>query len=158
MPDTFAVTVIFIVLAGFVAAFVRKRSRDKCLKDFSANMVTLEGTGGEEISGNLNVENTGLEFVYPNKQTGKQGQEETSYILYKYEYPKIAALIRYHNQLSERNKKERGRELERTYHPTLLRRLKRRTVNVFKTVRDSVMEVMNMLISQAKRGGAGGAD
>jgi len=157
VPDTFAVTVVFIVLAGFVAAFVRKRSRDKCLKDFSANMVTLEETSGEEICGELNVENTGLEFVYPNKQTGKQGQEETSYILYKYEYPRIAALIRYHNQLSERNKKERERELERTYHPTVLRRLKRRTVNVFKTVRDSVMEVMNMLISQAKRGGAGGA-
>ena len=53
MPDTFAVTVIFIVLAGFVAAFVRKRSRDKCLKDFSANMVTLEEAGGEEIGGQL---------------------------------------------------------------------------------------------------------
>jgi small nuclear ribonucleoprotein (snRNP)-like protein len=151
MPDTFAITIIFIVLATVVAAFVRRRSRDKCLKDFGQNIVTIEETGGKIIWGKLRVENTGLEFVYPDKHTDEQGHEETSYILYKYEYPKIAALICFHEQLSELNRKKREKELKRTYHPTLLRRLKRKTLNVFKTVRDSVMEVLNMLISQAKK-------
>jgi len=157
MPDTFAITIIFIVLATVVAAFVRRRSRDKCLKDFGQNMVTLEETGGKIIWGKLRVENTGLEFVYPDKHTDKQGHDETSYILYKYEYPKIAALIRFHDQLSELSKKKREKKLRRTYHPTLLRRLKRKIQNVFKTVRDSVMEVLNMLISQAKRAAPAGA-
>ena len=151
MPDTFAITIIFIVLTTFVAAFIKKRSRDKCLKDFSENLVTLEETGGKIIWGKLSVENTGLELIYPTKHKDKKGHDETSYILYKYEYPNIQALIRYHDELSEDNKKEREKELTRTYHPNLLRRFKRKIQNVFKTVRDSVMEVVNLLISQAKK-------
>jgi hypothetical protein len=152
-----AITIIFIILATAVGAFIRRRSRDKCLKDFSRNMVTLEDTSGKTIWGKLRVENTGLEFVYKTKHEDQQGHHETSYILYKYEYPNIAVLIRYLDELSERNKKERQKKLKRTYHPTLLRRLKRKTANIFKTIRDSVMEVVNLLISQAKKATPAGA-
>ncbi|MFB0555703.1 MAG: hypothetical protein ACETWQ_20550 [Phycisphaerae bacterium] len=152
-----AITIIFIVLATAVGAFIRKRSRDKCLKDFSQNMVTLEETSGKAIWGKLRVENTGLEFVYPERHKDEEGHDETSYILYKYEYPNIAALIRFHDELSESNKKQREKELKRTYHPTILRRLKRKIKNVFKTVRDSVMEIVNLLISQAKKATPAGA-
>jgi hypothetical protein len=152
-----AITIIFIVLATIVAAFIRRRSRDKCLKDFANNMVTLEETSGKTIWGKLRVENTGLEFVYSAKHEDRQGHHETSYILYKYEYPNMTVLVRYHDQLSERNKKEREKELKRTYHPTLLRRLKRRIANIFKTVRDSVMEVINLIISMAKKATPAGA-
>ncbi len=152
-----AITIIFIILATAVGAFIRRRSRDKCLKDFSRNMVTLEDTSGKTIWGKLRVENTGLEFVYKTKHEDQQGHHETSYILYKYEYPNIAVLIRYLDELSERNKKERQKKLKKTYHPTLLRRLKRKTANIFKTIRDSVMEVVNLLISQAKKATPAGA-
>ncbi len=157
MPDLFTVTIIFIVLATVVTAFIRGRKRDKCLKDFAGNMATLEKTDGKIIWGQLNVENTGLEFVYPSKHKDRKGHNEISYILYKYEYPNIQLLIRYHDQLSEGNKKEREKELKRTYHPALLRRLKRKLQNVFKTLRDSVMEVVNLLISQAKKATPAGA-
>ena len=151
-----AITVIFIVLATVVAAFIRRRSRDKCLKDFADNIITLEETGGKIIWGKLNVENTGLEFVYPKKQQDADGHEEASYILYKYEYPIIGAVIRFHDDLSERNKAEREKELERTYHPGWWRRQKRRTLNIFKTVRDSVVEIVNLLMSQAKKASPAG--
>lgn len=157
MPDTFAITIIFIVLVTFVAALIKKRSRDKCLRDFSQNLVTLEETSGKIIWGKLRVENTGLELQYQTKHKDREGHNETSYILYKQEYPNIQALIRYHDELSEGNKKEREKELKRTYHPNLLRRLKRKIQNVFKTIRDSVMEVVNLLISQAKRATPAGA-
>lgn len=146
-----AITIIFIILATAVGAFIRRRKRDKCLKDFGNNMATLEETSGKTIWGKLRVENTGLEFVYKTKHEDQQGHHETSYILYKYEYPNMVALVRYHDKLSERNKKIRQRELKRTYHPTLLRRFKRKIANIFKTIRDSVMEVINLLISLAKK-------
>ncbi len=146
-----AITILFIIFAAGVAAFVRKRSRDKCLRDFSANMVTLEETSGKTIWGKLRVENTGLEFVYSEKHKDEQGHDEASYILYKYEYPNIGAVIRFHDELSEQNKKAREKELKRTYHPGSWRRLKRRMLNVLRTVRDSVVEVVNLLISQAKK-------
>ncbi|UCG57013.1 MAG: hypothetical protein JSU70_19380, partial [Phycisphaerales bacterium] len=147
-----AITIIFIVLATGVAAFVRRRSRDKCLRDFQKNIVTLEERSGKIIAGKLRVENTGLEFVYPEKRKDENGHAKASYILYKYEYPNIAAVIRFHDELSEANKKGRDADLERTYHPGFWRRLCRKTVNVFRTVRDSVVEVINLLIAQAKKG------
>jgi hypothetical protein len=146
-----SVTIIFIILAAGVGAFIRKRSRDKCLRDFENNMVTLEDMSGKIIWGRLRVENTGLEFVYPKKHKDRQGHDEASYILYKYEYPSIGAVIRFHDELSESNKKAREKELKRTYHPGFWRRLKRKTLNVFRTVRDSIVEIVNLLISQAKK-------
>jgi len=152
-----AITIIFIVLATAVGAFIRRTSTDKCLKDFSQNMVTLLETSGKVIWGILRVENTGLEFVYSAKHKDEQGHDETSYILYKNEFPNIAALICFHDELGEQNKKKRQIELKKAYHPTLLRRMKRKTLNVFRTLRDSVMEVVNLLISQAKKATPAGA-
>ncbi len=151
MLNTFTITIIFIILSTVVVAFIRKSSRDKCLKDFSHDLVTLEETTGKIIRGKLRVEHTGLEFTYPAKQKDKNGHDEMSCILYKYEYSNIQTLIRYHDELSERCKKEREKELKRTYHPKVLRRLRRRIQNVFKTVRDLAMEIVNLFISQAKR-------
>jgi len=151
MPDTFAITILFIVLSTGIAAFIRRKSRDKCLKDFLDDVVVVEKTNGKLIWGTLRVENTGLELIYPTKHKDSDGHDETSYILYKYEYPNMQALIRYHDELSKCGKEERDRELERTYHPRVVRRFKRKIQNFFKAIRDSVMEVTNLLISQAKR-------
>ncbi|MGB2862354.1 MAG: hypothetical protein WBC05_03435 [Sedimentisphaerales bacterium] len=146
-----AITILFIIFAAGIGAFVRKRSRDKCLRDFEKNMVTLEQASSKRIWGKLRVENTGLEFVYPEKHQDQEGHDETSYILYKYEYPDIAVVVRFLDELSEQNKRAREKELKRTYHPGPWRRFKRRILNVFRTVRDSVVEIVNLLISQAKK-------
>ena len=87
----------------------------------------------------------------------ENGYQETSYILYKYEYPEIQTLIRYHDTLSENNKKAREKELKRTYHPNIARRFHRNTQNMFKTVKDSLMEIANMFLGLAKKGMRGGA-
>ena len=139
MPDTFAITIVSIIVFTVVAAFIKGRSRDKCLKDFSQDMITLEQTTGKIIWGRLRVENTGFELVYSSKHRDKKGHDETSYILYKNEYSNIRTLIRFHDELDEQGKKEREEELKRTYHPTALRRLRRRIQNFFKTIKDSVM-------------------
>jgi len=157
MPDTFAITIIFIVLSTMVAAFFRGRSRDKCLKDFSDNVVTVEKTSSKTILGRLKVENNGLELTYLTAKKNTSGDKETSYILYKYEYPEILLLIRYHDALSQANKEAREKELKRTYHPNFVRRLNRNIQNLFKTVRDSLMEIINMFLGLAKKGMPGGA-
>ena len=97
------------------------------------------------------MENTGLEFIYSQKRKSEQGHDQSSCIFYKFEYPKIQALVRYHGQLSTEGAKEREEELKRTYHPGCFRRLGRKCQNVFKTIRDSVAEVVNILISHAKK-------
>ena len=151
MPDTFAVTIISIIVFTVIAAFIKGRSKDKCLNDFAKDMVNLEKKSGKIIYGRLHVENTGMELVYKAAHRDKQGHAESSYILYKNEYSDIQALIRYHDELDEAGKEKRRKELQRTYHPSATRRLKRQVLNLFKTVRDSVMDVINLFIGRIQR-------
>lgn len=150
------ITIGFIVLATTVAAFARRHRRDKCLRDFEQNRVTLEDTSGRTISGTLRVENTGLEFRYPQDRQNADGHDEASYLLYKFEYPRIAAVIRFHDELGETDRRQREAELKRTYRPGLRRRLTRKILNVFRTLRDSVVEVVNLLIAQVQKASPAG--
>jgi hypothetical protein len=153
LDNAFFITVMFIGLSTFVGMIIKKLHRDKCLKDFAGYMVTLEGNDGKDVWGKLRVENTGIELAYPEKQTDTDGHLEASYIVYKFEFPNIAAFVRYHDGLSEKSKKKRLRDLDRTYHPGLIRRARRKTQNFFKTIRDAMVEIMNLLISKAKKTG-----
>ncbi len=157
MPDTFAVTVAFIAAAALVAAVLKRIRRDKCLRDFHRFMVTMEETGGKTVWGRMKVGTTGLEFVYPETHKDPDGHDETSYLVYKNEYAGIQILVRYHDQLSEPEKQSRAKDLKRTYHPSFLQRLKRKIQNVFKTVRDAVMDVLNVLLSHVKKASPAGA-
>jgi hypothetical protein len=151
MPNTFAITIVFIVLSTAVAAFVRRRSKDKCLSDFARHLVMLEDMSGRLTSGKLIVDHTGLEFIYTSKTRDGNVHGESSTILYKSEYSNIQTIIRFHDSLGERDREEREKVLKRTYHPTPLRRLGRKILNFFKTIRDSVIEIVNMLLSQAQK-------
>lgn len=149
--NPFVLTILFIFLSGIIAAFIRGRKRDKCLKAFRRFMITLEDTGGKYIWGKLRVEATGMELLYRETHTDADGHIESSYMIYKYEYGNIGALIRYHDQLSEENRKRRDAELKRTYHPSWPRRWRRKLMNIFRTIRDSIMEVSNVMMAQAKK-------
>ncbi len=151
MLDPFFITIIFIALAAIVAAFIRRTALNKCLKDFADFVVTLEIASGQTVLGKLRLENTGLELVYQEKHTNPAGHTEASQILYKHEYPTIQALIRFHDDLTEQGKELRENQLKRTYHPGPLQRLARKIKNVFKTIRDSIVEILNLLISHAKK-------
>jgi len=79
MTGPFAITIIFIVLLTVVAAFVSKRNRDKCFKDFTDDLITLETTTTKITRGKLNVENTGLEFVYNTEQKTKSMSKRVTF-------------------------------------------------------------------------------
>jgi hypothetical protein len=145
------ITIIFIVLSTFVGAFIKGRKKDKCLKAFRDFIITLEDVSGKRIWGRMNIEATGIELTYTQSHDDTDGHIESSYMLYKYEYGNISALIRFHDYLSEENLKRRDAELKKTYHPSWPRRIRRKIANVFKTIRDSIMEVSNVLLSQAKK-------
>lgn len=157
MPDTFTLTIISIIVITVVSAFFKGKNKDKCLCDFSGFLINLEETSGKLVWGNLRVEHTGMEFVYPKEHKDTQGHIESSYILYKQEYPNIQTLIRFHDSLDEESKVKRLKDLKKTYHPKFMRRVKRKSMNLFKTVKDSMMEVVNLLIGQAKKGALGTA-
>ncbi len=151
MPDAFTLTIIFIIVAAVFAAFIRGRKIDKCLKDFRGDLVTLELTDGKIVWGRLDPVNTGIELLYEQSHKDNSGHVETSFILYKQEFPMILALLRYHDKLTPQARQERKAQLKKVYHPKLLRRSLRKLRNFCNTVRDSVLEVADLFIGQAKK-------
>ena len=151
MPDTFAITIIFIIIVTVVGAFIKGRAKDRCLVSLSSYPATVELVNGKVIWGKLGVENAGLEFFYPEPYLDeKDNHTETSYILYKNEYGKIRAVIRYIDSLDPKLLKLRSKELEKTRRPGWHSRLIRRVRNVFGTVRDSLLEVSNLFVGRVK--------
>ncbi len=150
--DSFTITILVILLMTLIGAFTRKRQKDKCLRDFRNSPVTIERINGEIIAkGILNVETTGLELKYPKTIKGNAGSFESSYLLFKHEFPQIQAVIRYHDELSKEGKKARNRELKKTYKPSVFRKMSRKFHNILKTLKDSLSEIANTMFSQFKK-------
>ncbi|NJO91673.1 MAG: hypothetical protein HC831_23945 [Chloroflexia bacterium] len=159
MLDSLTITILLIILTALIGAFSSRVKRDKCLYDFNNDPVTLEKiTGKVTTKGILKVESTGLEFIYPIEKINPENNLlQTSFLFYKYEYPQIQALIRFQDELSDDGKKKRERDLKRVYKPSVLRRTRRRTLNIFKTLNDSLKEVGNALLFHFQKGGSGAA-
>jgi len=149
--DPFTITFLFVIAAAIVAVFVRGRKRDKCLRDFQGDPVVLVFTDAQQAAGRLVVENTGLELAYDTAKTTDTGRAEHSFILYKSEFGRIERLVRFCDALDPDARRRRHKRVKRTHHPGLLRRWGRRTINVFRTLRDSLTEVLSLLIARAQR-------
>ncbi len=157
MPDTFAITIIFIIVCTVVGAFIKGRTKDRCLDDFSGFRVTLERADGKTVWGKLRVENSGLELIYDKPYFDeKDGHAETSYILYKNEYGDLRHIVCYLDELDPAKAELRAKSLEKTTNPAWHSRLTRRVRNVFGTVRDSILEVFNLFMGKMKSAGSVG--
>lgn len=159
MFDSFTVTILVIIAAAFISAFSRRVKRDKCLYDFNNDPVSLEKiTGKITAKGILKVENTGLEFIYPTEINNTENNTvHATYIFYKYEFPQIQALIRFHDELSDEGKRAREKELKRTYKPSVTKRFRRKTQNIFKTISDSLTELANAMVAHFQKTGPSAA-
>jgi len=155
--DSLTLTLIFIFVSALFGAFLRRRSRDKCLLDFDGDMAVLQHVDGREVArGLLDVESTGLEFRFPEPVKDDKGLFTSSYMFYKYEFEQILTIIRFHDLLDEEAKARRDKELAATYRPKFWRRMKRRLGNFFKTIRDSLEEVLQVIVSQVQKVGKTG--
>ena len=150
--DSLTITIIFIILSTVIGAFIRGRMRDKCLLDFVGDSVNIELKDGKIIWGVLQLEATGLELTYKDPYLDKLDNHiETSFVFYKNEYSNIQCIARYFDDLDDKKKSKRIRSLKRTHHQKGFIRIKRKIRNFFATVRDSVMEVANLLMGRVKQ-------
>lgn len=158
MPDTFLITLVFIALCTIIGAFVKGRSKDRCLMDFKDLPVSLELKDGKSIWGRLNVEHTGIELMYDSDYLDeKDGHYERSYILYKNEFPNIELVIRYQDKLNQEEKTHREKALKRYYKPKVMHRIKRKLRNFFCVVRDALVEVFNLFMGRIRTATPAGA-
>lgn len=144
--SSFLITVALIVFSTLLIAFIKHMKKDKCIKSFKSDVVTVYFNDGKNIMGRLDVENTGSELIIEHPDDGLK----RSYILYKEEYQNVRFFVRYHNDLDDRRKKERLRVIKKTYHPNIFRRIGRGINIFFKIINDSMMEIFTALSGKLK--------
>ncbi|HXF64817.1 MAG TPA: hypothetical protein VNK95_24535 [Caldilineaceae bacterium] len=138
----FAVTV--------VGAYLRSSRRDVCLKAFEGYPVTIERANGKIAWGVMELESTGLELRY--RDTVQDANHvESSYLLYSSEFSEIQAIYRYVDELSEEDKERRQKDLQRHFHPGLMRRLARDVQHFFSLAGESMTEVLSLIMGSLKK-------
>ena len=147
---SFILTLVVILLATLVGSYLRSSRRDRCLEDFDSFHVTVERKNNRVIWGTMKLFPTGFDLTYRADVQDEQ-HIETSYIFYKDEYQDIQAIYRYARELDEEAQKRRARDIDRAFHPTLLRRFRRASRNFMSTATDSLNEALGMVIGRARK-------
>jgi hypothetical protein len=104
---------------------------------------------GRLVWGEMSLHPTGMELIY-RSDVQDEHHVETSYILYKDEYPKIQAIYRYVDDMHAEEWDRRQSEIERSFHPGFSTRLARRLRNVWALILDSIGQAVGILIGQVQ--------
>lgn len=150
LENVLAITIVLIFFTAIINAFIKQRSRDKCLKDFKDYNVTFKMKNGKAIWGKLLLYSNGLELLYKQPYYDESdGHYEYSYIFGESEFnADIQAIHRYHWDLTPKNKKRRERSIKVSYNPSLFRRIGRGMRNVVNTLKDAFNKSMKLFIGQ----------
>lgn len=151
------ITILFIVVSAFLAVILGKIKKDKCLKDFRNDIVTLELLNGDQYRGKFKLKSSGMKFNYPEIIKDEHNLKSLSFLIYKNEYPDIQAIVRYHRDLTEEGKKLRIEDFQRTFQPSRWRKIRRSIINFLKIIKDALLEIINMLTSHLSRTTPAGA-
>jgi hypothetical protein len=151
IDSTLILTALLLLGGALVSGYLKGRARDRVLRDFAGYHVTLERTDGRLIWGQMALYTTGIELTY-RSDVQDEHHIETSYILYRDEYPKMQAIYRYCDQMEARQWEERQRDLERSFHPGFWPRLRRRVRNSGSLVMDSLGQAIGILVGHVQSG------
>lgn len=158
LDNVLALTIVLIIFTSIINAFIRHRSRDKCLKDFSSFFVTLLLKNGKTIRGKMKLFSSSMELEYQQPESEEQdGYSRNSYIMLNDELEAdIQAIHRYHWDLTPKNKKLREKNIKRSYKPNLFRRINRTMRNSVNTLRDAFNKSISLFFGQIGGKIAGG--
>lgn len=151
LDNAFPLTILFIFLAAVIGVIVKLRRKDKCLKLFQGYHVSYLTTAGQAIWGDLVVYSQGLELRFDAPYTTRRGLVKSSAMLYESDTANCLALCRSEAGLSDEEKRQRQRQIRRSFRPGLLRRLLRTVRNIINTLRDAFAKALTALIGQLAR-------
>lgn len=117
-------TILVILVFSVTSAFLARRKKDRCLKDFNRYLITVQKKDSQRIWGRLAVDSSGFELRYRGNYWD-QDHLETSDILYKEEFGSLFIVSRFLDELTPEGKNRRDAGLKRAHHPPPPRRFLR---------------------------------
>ncbi len=157
IDNVLALTVFVIFLAAAIGAVTRLRRKDKCLKLLHDHHVTFLARCGRALWGDLVVYSQGIELRFDAPHVTRQGLKKTSALLYQTELSQCFAICRLDLALTGAERRERVKQVRRSFRPGPGRRAVRGLRNVFNTLRDAIAQAIGALVDAfaRKRGATG---
>ncbi|MBN1188035.1 MAG: hypothetical protein JXB49_37515 [Bacteroidales bacterium] len=149
IDNLFSLTLLVIIVSSLIAAYIRRKHKDRCLKDFNANFVTVLYADNQTDIGVLSVTGSGMQVRYEKEVHLGNNEKYIGEFIYKSEFSAIKCIIRHVDKLHGKQVKSRERQLKYIYKPTFLMRVVRALQNFFKTIRDSLVDVIQVLVGRS---------
>jgi len=147
--NTFLITMAIILVGVMVGGYLNGQRKDRGLAAFEGYEVTLERLDGRLVWGKMKLETTGIELQYAADVQDEQ-HIETSYVVYKDEFPQIQAIYRYCDEMNPEQWERRERELEMAFHPGFRQRLRRRSRNFMNLASESLSQAIGIIVGQVR--------
>lgn len=123
-------------------------------------MILMES--GKWLWGRFNAYPKAMELTFEHPEVDDSGYKKASYVLYTPEVDGIKKILQPPPGAGTKEYEKWKREIQRIANPSLLRRIRRWSWNVFNTLRDAVSQSLSMVIGSAKKstpmGKVSGAD
>ncbi len=141
--DSFWITVLVMFVIVLIASYVKGMTRDRCLKDFDGYFCIFKFKNGDSVWGMLDVKSTGSVLRYK-KPHDNIDHFETSFIVYRNEYPTLLGIFR---PIEEMNKIERmRREIQSAAVKVgFFSSIRKWFRKVFSVSRDAIVETLGTL-------------
>lgn len=147
--STFLITMLIILVGVTAGGYLNGKRKDRGLAAFEGYEVTLEKLDGRLVWGKMHLETTGIELQYAADVQDEQ-HVETSYILYKDEFPQIQAIYRYCDEMNTGQWAKREEEIERAFHPGFWQRFRRRSRNFMNLASESLSQAIGIIVGQVR--------
>ena len=156
LDSLFFLSLLFIFATAIVTALVTKWSRDKCLKFFAGDHVTLERDDGRCVWGELEVYSQGVEVTFASPGTDRIGRRRSSVMVYPAELDAATlAILRYDDALSPKDREQRRKQVKKTFNPGFWRRWTRKVRNLVNTLRDAFSKALGAFVGQVAKANPG---
>jgi small nuclear ribonucleoprotein (snRNP)-like protein len=158
----FWLPMVLLFVAATVTALVSRRKRDRCLKYFDRESVMVLMESGKWLWGRLIAYPKAMELVFEQPSEDESGHKKSSYVLYTPEIDGIKKILQPPPRSGTKQYDRWQKEINRIANPSMMRRIRRWTWNVFNTLRDAISQSLGMILGSMKKstpmGKVAGAD
>ncbi|MDP6377634.1 MAG: hypothetical protein QF921_01215 [Pseudomonadales bacterium] len=144
--DLFWLTLLVLFVSTSIGALLRRFRRDRCLRLFDDYHITFVHADGKLLWGDLFVTSQGLQILYDAPFVTSRGMVKASHLVQKNELDEALGLCRTVHALTDEERLERSRQIERTFNPGVLARSRRRVRNYADMLSDAIGKSLGLVM------------
>lgn len=155
--DVFWATILLVLVVSVVAAIMRARQTDKCLRLLHDFHVTLLSKDGAVAWGDLAVTSSGVELLFDDARRTRRWITKSSALFFPEDLVNCLGIWRTVHALDEKEREARERQIRRTFQPGRIQRFRRWLRMLMNSLSDALQRSVVVLATTLGRAGAIGA-